>query len=98
MKMVFAAITLTVFLVTSMAYAAGPSPSPATPAHPAGAQTVTGEVLKIEEDQYLIRDSFGKEVRLHVSQQSKIEGSPKVGDKIEARVLEGGLADTISKQ
>jgi exosome complex RNA-binding protein Csl4 len=70
----------------------------ATPAHPAGAQIVTGEVLKIEGETYVIRDAFGKEVRLRVDQNSKIEGSPKVGDRIEAQVLEGGWASILSKR
>jgi hypothetical protein len=70
---------------------------PATPLHPAGAQTVSGEVLKIEGQTYVIRDAFGKEVRLRVNQNSKIEGSPKVGDRIEAKVMEGGWASSLSK-
>ena len=53
--------------------------------------------LKIEGETYVIRDAFGKEVRLHVDQNSKIEGSPKVGDRIEAKVMEGGWASSISK-
>jgi exosome complex RNA-binding protein Csl4 len=76
-------------------YAQEPS---ATPAHPAGAQIVTGEVLKIEGETYVIRDAFGKEVRLRVDQNSKIEGSPKVGDRVEAKVLEGGWASILSKR
>jgi hypothetical protein len=82
-------------LFAGSSYAQQPS---ATPQNPAGAQTVSGEVLKIEGETYVIRDGFGKEVRLHVDQNSKIEGSPKVGDKIEAKVLEGGWASTLSKQ
>ena len=70
---------------------------PTTPLHPAGAQTISGELLKIEGETYVIRDAFGKEVRLHVDQNSKIEGSPKVGDRIEAKVMEGGWASSISK-
>ena len=71
-------------------------PSP-TPLHPVGAQTISGEVLKIEGATYVIRDAFGKEVQLRVDQNSKIEGSPKVGDRIEAKVMEGGWASSISK-
>ena len=83
------------FLVAGTGYAQKPS---ATPSNPAGAQSVSGEVLKIEGETYIIRDAFGKEVRLHVDQNSKIEGSPKVGDRIEAKVLEGGWASSLSKQ
>lgn len=81
-------------LVVVSTYAQEPSP---TPLHPTGAQTVFGEVLKIEGATYVIRDAFGKDVRLRVDQNSKIEGSPKVGDRIEAKVLEGGWASSISK-
>jgi len=70
---------------------------PTTPLHPAGAQTISGELLKIEGETYVIRDAFGKEVHLRVDQNSKVEGSPKVGDRIEAKVLEGGWASSISK-
>ena len=82
-------------LFANTGYAQEPS---ATPSHPAGAQIVTGEVLKIEGETYVIRDAFGKEVRLRVDQNSKIEGSPKVGDRIEAQVLEGGWASILSKR
>jgi hypothetical protein len=82
------------------AYAQAPpvTAPPATAVNPAGAQTITGELLKIERETYVIRDGFGKEVRLRVDQNSKIEGSPKVGDRIEAKVLEGGWASSVSKQ
>jgi len=91
----FLFFVLGLLLLAGTSYAQQPS---ATPQHPAGAQTVAGEVLKIEGETYVIRDAFGKEVRLHVDQNSKIEGSPKVGDRIEAKVLEGGWASSISKQ
>lgn len=59
------------------------------------ATSVTGELLKIEGETYLIRDTFGKEVRLRVGPETKIVGSPKIGDKIEAKVSEGGQATSI---
>lgn len=82
------------------AYAQAPpgTTPPATALNPAGAQTITGELLKIEGETYVIRDGFGKEVRLRVDQNSKIEGSPKAGDRVEAKVLEGGWASSLSKQ
>jgi hypothetical protein len=75
-------------------YAQQPS---TTPVQPAGAQTISGEVLKIEGATYVIRDGFGKEVHLRVDENSKIEGAPKVGDRVEAKVMEGGWASSISK-
>jgi hypothetical protein len=93
LRIIFFVFGLVVFANTG--YTQEPS---ATPANPAGAQVVTGEVLKIEGETYVIRDAFGKEVRLRVDQNSKIEGSPKVGDRIEAKVLEGGWASILSKR
>jgi hypothetical protein len=83
-----------ILLLAANTYAQQPS---VTPLHPAGAQTISGEVLKIEGAMNVIRDAFGKEVQLRVDQNSKIEGSPKVGDRIEAKVMEGGWASSISK-
>ena len=48
-------------------YAQQPS---TTPLHPVGAQSISGEVLKIEGETYVIRDAFGKEVHLRVDQNS----------------------------
>ena len=60
------------------------------------ATSVTGEVLKIEGPNYVVRDSFDKEVRLRVSADTKIVGTPpKVGDRIEAKVTEGGQTTAI---
>jgi hypothetical protein len=89
-------VMLTILWLSVSAFAQD-SVLPATPLHPAGAQTISGEVLKIEGQTYVIRDAFGKEVRLRVDQNSKIEGSPKVGDRIEAKVMEGGWASSLSK-
>jgi hypothetical protein len=92
-RYIFFVFALVLFATTG--YAQEPS---ATPSNPAGAQILTGQVLKIEGETYVIRDAFGKEVRLRVDQNSKIEGSPKVGDRIEAKVQEGGWASILSKR
>jgi glycerol-3-phosphate responsive antiterminator len=65
---------------------------------PAGAQTVKGDLMKIEGEFYVVKDSTGKEVRLHVDKTSKVEGTPKAGDKVEAQVNPDGHATTIKKQ
>jgi hypothetical protein len=89
-------VMLSMLWLTANAFAQEPG-LPVTPLHPAGAQTISGEVLRIEGQTYVIRDAFGKEVRLRVDQNSKIEGSPKVGDRVEAKVMEGGWASSLSK-
>ena len=67
-----------------------------TPITP-GLQTVQGDVLKIEGDSYVVKDMTGKEIRLHVDKTTKLEGSFKAGDKIEAQVTEKGHALSITK-
>lgn len=61
----------------------------------AGAKTVNGEVLKIEGENYVVKDSAGKEVKLHVNAQTKKDGDIKVGDKIEAQADGSGHATSI---
>jgi hypothetical protein len=61
----------------------------------AGAQAITGDLLKIDGDFYVVKDASGKEVRLHVDKTSKLEGTPKPGDKIEAQASEKGHALSI---
>jgi len=62
-----------------------------------GLQTVQGDVLKIEGDSYVVKDMTVKEIRLHVDKTTKLEGSFKAGDKIEAQVTEKGHALGITK-
>jgi uncharacterized protein YdeI (BOF family) len=59
------------------------------------AQTVKGEILKVEGDNYTIKDASGKEVRLHVDKTTKTHGPLKVGDKVEAEATPAGHATSI---
>ncbi len=86
-----AGATLIVGLATAADKAA--EKTPITP----GLQTVQGDVLKIEGDSYVVKDMTGKEIRLHVDKTTKLEGSFKAGDKIEAQVTEKGDALSITK-
>jgi hypothetical protein len=61
----------------------------------AAAQTVKGEILKVEGENYTIKDASGKEVRLHVDKTTKTHGSLKVGDKVEAEATPAGHATSI---
>jgi hypothetical protein len=72
--------------------------SPATSAQPAGAQEIQGELLKIDKEECVVKDSFGKEVQLRISIDTKLVGDPKAGDKVEVSVMEGGVATTIKKR
>ncbi len=60
-----------------------------------GARTVNGEVLKIDGENYVVKDASGKEVKLHVNAQTKKDGDIKVGDKVEAQADGTGHASAI---
>ena len=46
---------------------------------------IEGEVLKIDGGTYTVRDSAGRELRVHVDQYTQADNSLKVGDRIVAR-------------
>lgn len=55
-----------------------------------GPQTIKGDVLKIDGEFYTVHDTEGHEVRLHVDKSSKLSGTFKTGDKVEAQVTDKG--------
>ena len=91
---------LIIILFSATVYAADPPAQrpPATSAQPAGAQEIHGELLKIDKEGCLLKDSFGKEVQLRINTNTKLEGEPKAGDKVEVSVMEGGVATSIKKR
>jgi hypothetical protein len=95
MKKLIGLLVFAVFLSFGMAtlsYAAGDMAAP-------GSQTVKGDLLKIDGEFYVVKDTAGKEVRLHVDATTKLEGALlKVGDKIEAQATEKGHALTINNK
>jgi len=91
MKRLVALVALAVILGFGMAtltYAAGEMAAP-------GSQAITGDLLKIEGEFYVVKDAAGKEIRLHVDKSTKLEGSIKTGDKIEAQATEKGHAVSV---
>ncbi len=44
----------------------------------------------------MVKDSAGKEVRLHVDKTSKLDGAFKAGDKVEAQATDKGHALSMS--
>ena len=64
-------------------------------AHTPGPQTVTGDVLNMDGEFYIVKDMTGKEIRLHVDKTTELEGSFKAGDQIEARATEKDHALSI---
>jgi hypothetical protein len=51
-----------------------------------GGKAITGEVLRVEGDNYFVKGQDGKEVRLHTDQTTQMLGEIKKGDRIEAKV------------
>lgn len=97
MKTLFASITLTVFLCFGQAplvYAAD-QPQGAAPQTGKGDLLVVGDLLRIEGEFYVVKDAFGKEVRLHVDKDTKVAGDIKAGDRIEAQATDKGHAASI---
>ncbi len=91
MKRLVVRVALAVILGFGMAtltYAAGEMAAP-------GSKSVTGNLLKIEGEFYVVKDAAGKEVRLHVDKSTKLEGSVKTGDKIEVQATEKGHAVSV---
>ena len=91
MKRLVVLVALAVILgfgLATLTYAAGEMAAP-------GSQSITGDLLKIDGEFYVVKDAAGKEVRLHVDKSTKLEGSIKAGDKIEAQATEKGHALSV---
>jgi hypothetical protein len=56
-----------------------------------------GEVLRIDGQDYVIKDQTGKEVRIKTDSGTKIQGAPKAGDQIEAELSSDDRAAAIKK-
>jgi exosome complex RNA-binding protein Csl4 len=61
-----------------------------------GPQSIRGDLLKIEGDVYVVKEMSGKETRMHVDKTTKLDGSFKTGDEIEAQVTDKGHAFSIN--
>jgi hypothetical protein len=68
---------------------------------PAAASAVKGDVLYWEGEELIVKEISGREVRMHVNADTKIENAPgrlKTGDKVEAMVTTEGHALSIKLQ
>jgi uncharacterized protein YdeI (BOF family) len=74
--------------VASLSFAAGDMAAQAN-------QTVSGDLLKIDGEFYVVKDMTGKEIRLHVDKTTTLDGAIKVGDKVEAQATEKNHALSI---
>ena len=69
------------------------SPKPVSPA--ATVQSFKGQIVTIEGEHYIVKDATGKEVRLHVNQETVLQSGLRVGDKVDAEVSANGHAVTL---
>jgi hypothetical protein len=67
--------------IASLSFAADDMAAP-------GPQAVKGDLLKIEGEFYTVHDTAGHEVRLHIDKTTKLDGSFKTGDTVEAQVTD----------
>ena len=73
----------------------------AEPAQSKAVSEIKGDVLYWEEDELVVRELSGHQVRLRVTPDTKIQGASgklKTGDKIEAKVAPDGPALSITLQ
>jgi hypothetical protein len=56
---------------------------------------ITGDVLRIEGENYVVKDAKGLEIKLHVGPGTKKDGEIKVGDKIQAQADASGHVISI---
>jgi uncharacterized protein YdeI (BOF family) len=68
----------------------------ATPEGGTPRSVVTGELLKIDGKDYVVKDQSGKEVRFQIDERTRMNANPKVGDKIRAKVEPQGYAYSIN--
>lgn len=68
---------------------------------PSGATEVKGDVLYWEGEELVVKEISGREARLRVTAETKIDGTSgrlKTGDKIAAQVTSEGRAVSITLQ
>jgi len=59
------------------------------------AKTITGELLRVEYGEYVVKGQDGKEIRLTTDKTTQMMGQLKMGDRIEAKVTAQRLALVI---
>ena len=91
------AMLATLGMVT-LSHAADPIPTDSSKSKLVSEQIVKGDVLMREGEFYIVKDTSGHEVRVHVNKETKVDGTVKVGDKIEARVTSEGHATSLTVQ
>jgi uncharacterized protein YdeI (BOF family) len=60
-------------------------------------RSIEGEILRVQGENYVVKDSTGAEVNLHVDESTEKSGSLKKGDRIEAEITSDGHAFSVKK-
>ena len=60
-----------------------------TPAGSASNMKVRGKVTDIQGDTYVVRDEYGREVKVQPGKDARFEYTPRLGDNIEAQLNDG---------
>lgn len=58
---------------------------------------VRGELLKIDGDIYSVKETDGKEVRLQIDKDTRLDPQLKPGDRVEAKVMPQGYIWSLKK-
>ena len=65
-------------------------------AAPGSQNAIKGDLLKIDGEFYVVKDTAGKDIRLHVDKTTKLDGAAfKAGDKVEIQATEKNHAVSI---
>ena len=78
----------TILFAVTLSLGMAPLTSLAAESAAPGPQSVTGDLLKIEGEFYTVHDTAGHETRLHVDKTTKLDGTFKTGDRVDAQVTD----------
>jgi uncharacterized protein YdeI (BOF family) len=66
-----------------------------TPAGSASNMAVRGQVTDIQGDTYIVRDEYGREVRVQPGKDIRLDYTPRLGDNIEAQLNNGRATSLV---
>ena len=56
------------------------------------------DLLRAEGNYYVVREPGGHEVKFHIDRDTKLSGSPRIGDHLEAEVTPAGHARSVERR
>lgn len=88
-------LTHSILFAVSLSLGIAPLTSIAAETTAPGPQIVRGDLLKIEGEFYTVHDTAGHETKLHVDKTTKLDGTFKTGDRVEAQMTEKNHAISL---